>query len=803
MVQILPVVKVKSIFNFYKKQKGILIPRIFIIVAIICCYHSTFSQRKVSSAIHDKIAEVAGGKALPAIVKLPAIGICHNSIWVPFFIDIGSEEYKLGRRDKKSGGNGFSNSLIVKGNISYDFVYTGSVDSSFVSNFSQHTECLNMDVLIRRKYPLRIFFSGRQPVSDYAPTHSVYDFGIRFDRQSFSRNIRAKIAQQILESLQTTGKLILAKDSVRILTERAAVLRDWIGSPSTIQKVIQEREKLNTENLPGASYLSANRNRLPANIPQAFMPIKKLQTNCNDILQCISDTLQDVEKHKSGFYADLYSKNKCELDSINRQLQQAGLKYDSLQKMQEKESLRIVSRVFAYGTSDKEVLQIAKENNIDPGKWNKIERFLMNIKTFEVGRTTVNYSQLTAQGVIVRGINIEYKPSIYTAFSTGKIDFGFRDFPIRRITQGNQFLLLGRIGFQKQRGVSLIFSFFNGTLNKGMPIGVQNDSLRADRKIVGCALELTYRGKTDNYISAELAKSTNPVLGESLQGKRIASLWKFSDRSNEGVNISVQKVIKYTGTKFSGFFRQTGRNFQCFNYFIRAIDQSAFQFRVDQDMIKRKVKLTAMIRRNDFTNPYFDRSYSTSAVFKSLVFNIRIPKYPVLNLGYYPVTQYYVINKETVLENICYVLNGSMLFSYNLSGTAMSNTIMYNKYNTKSTDSGNVICKGFNYLFMHSIQLRNVILTGNYTGNVQPDISYYTIDVSVEASLHNRLRAAIGIKYNQVQSGYAYTGAKCSINADARSFGNFRLQYEKCYWPAVSGKLYPVELGRISWSKNF
>ena len=160
--------------------------------------------------------------------------------------------------------------------------------------------------------------------------------------------------------------------------------------------------------------------------------------------------------------------------------------------------------------------------------------------------------------------------------------------------------------------------------------------------------------------------------------KQSGAIWNYSDRSNMGINIKAQTIIPATNTKLSGFFRKTGENFQSFSLFSYNTDQTAWLARADQSFFKKKVTLTGMLRRNDFTNPFTDKTYKTSTIFKSVLLNIRFPKYPSVSIGYYPGTQLYLVNKEKIRESAYYILNGSAVYSYIIKGLSMNSSFVYN-----------------------------------------------------------------------------------------------------------------------------
>jgi hypothetical protein len=270
-----------------------------------------------------------------------------------------------------------------------------------------------------------------------------------------------------------------------------------------------------------------------------------------------------------------------------------------------------------------------------------------------------------------------------------------------------------------------------------------------------------------------------------------------------GINIKAQTIIPETNTKLSGFFRTTGENFQSFSLFSYNTDQTAWLARADQSFLKNKITLTGMLRRNDFSNPFTDKTYKTSTVFKSILVNVRFPKYPSVSVGYYPGTQLYMIDDEKIRESAYYILNGTVVYSYFLKGLAMNSSVVYNKYTSEATDSGFVDYKGINYYASQSVFLRKLQLQGGYAYTKQPILEYYTLETSGDYALRNWIKIGVGAKYNNVSGGNNYWGESIQLRLDFKQLGRIQLQYEKSYLPSINQILYPVEIGRLSYYKNF
>lgn len=750
--------------------------------------------------------------------------------------------------------------LTVHGNISYDYFYRSVIDTPVnQQNLQQHTERVYLNVLVKEKYPLKINFVSRQSNSPYFK--NFIDVNFQFDRYAYNKGMK----QQVLDKLKTQVSqytqykypdLTKIQSDLKKQKDQYTAIKTWLEDPATLQKIIEEREreyykKINKEkdSLNGSllsntkskvedpntninntkdsslSVLSGSRikmnrvadslaslkNKVLSKKDSIISKVEAQKERLTDSLASIKNKIANkkdslVGKVKNRIdsltepYTKQYERKKHELDSLSKKIDSSKKKVDSIKQKVEKEVQTLKQRI-AKATSEKELRKLAEENCIDVDRIDRLGRKLAAIKTFSIGRSMLNYTELTAQNISVSGVNIEYNPSYYVAFAAGKIDYRFRDFYNKNTSHNSQYIVMGRVGIGNIEHKALIFSYFTGRKNTAQ--FSLSDSVKSYVNIMGYSVEAIYKKDENTSISAEFAKSTKPVTGNLQTNKQTGALLKFSDESNMGINIKVQTIIPETNTRLSGFFRKTGENFQSFSLFSYNTDQTAWMMKADQSFIKGRVNLTGMLRRNDFTNPFTDKTYKTSTVFKSILLNVRFPKYPSLSIGYYPGTQLYMINKEKIRESAYYILNGSVVYSYFLKGLSMNSSFVFNRYTSEATDSGFISYKGTNYYALQTIILKKIQLQGGYSYTKQPELQYYTIETAGDYSLRSWLKVGVGAKYNNISGGNNYWGERVQLSFNLKQFGIFQFQYEKSFLPTINQTLYPVEIGRASYFKSF
>ncbi len=387
------------------------------------------------------------------------------------------------------------------------------------------------------------------------------------------------------------------------------------------------------------------------------------------------------------------------------------------------------------------------------------------------------------------------------AVAIGKVDYGFRDFFGNNSPSLNQHLILGRIGLGDIEKKAIIFSLFTG--RKASYGSIISDTISNSILVTGYSLEAIIKKDRNSSFSAEIAKSTRPFSGSFAANKEMKSLFRFSDKTNLGISVKGQTIIQETQTRLSGFFRKTGENYQSFSLFSYNTDQTAWMIKAEQSLMKDRINLTGIVRKNDFVNPFTEKTFRTSTVFSSIQVSVRIPKWPSVTIGYYPGSQLYIIDRNRARENVYYMLNGTAIHTYKLSGARMVSSFIYNKYTNRGTDSGFINYSGINYMLSQSISLNRLQLQGSFTYTDQEQLKFYTLETGADLQAGKLLRLGAGVKYNKITGGNIYWGGRGQLMLEIKRIGTLELQYEKSFLPTIQQSLFPVEIGRLTWFKSF
>lgn len=687
--------------------------------------------------------------------------------------------------------------LTIHGNVQYNFLYRSFVDTPFSqNNFQQHTIQTFLNITVKDKYPFKVNVSQR--ISNSPFFRNFLDLNTQFDRYAYLKSARQQLLDRLSVKQFKRPDLTKAEKALKELMDKYNALKKMLSGGDVLQKLVEERERQYLKQ-QRAKDSSSNNRALPT-LPGQLPDLATLKQRWYRPVKRPSAANLSMPQPEDSSYSAYIEKKKKELDSLEQKVGKLQAKTDSLKNAVNKNLIGLQQKIYR-ATSLQELKKIGADNELPAEKSNGMDKFLANVKSIGIGRSVINYSELTAWNVSVTGFNMEYTPGIYTAIAAGKIDYGFRDFLGKNSRQKGQNFFIGRLGLGDPESKALIFSAFAG--KKYSYGALITDTLSNYVNIVGYSMEAVYKKGQNTSISAEIAKTTIPTSGNTRTSNGMKSLWQFSDNANLGLSIKGQTLLTKTGTRLSGFYRKTGESFQSFSLFTYNTDQTSWSLKVDQPFFKNKVGLIAMLRRNDFVNPLTEKTFKTSTVFKNIQLDVRIPRWPVVSMGYYPGTQLYIIDKERIRENAYYIVNGSILYNYKAGNVRMLSSLIYNRYSGKGTDSGFIAYSGSSYMASQAFMFRKLQLQGLYMFTDQEQMQFYSAEANGDFAFSNMLRAGAGIKYNKVSGGKSYMGSRASIGIDIKKLGGLQLQYEKSYLPTIWQTLYPVETGTLSWFKYF
>ncbi len=668
--------------------------------------------------------------------------------------------------------NPFRNLFITRpafrvngGMVCYNANYRSLIDTPYAEKgILQHNVTGRWNGTLAGIFPIQVNYWLRQSNSRFF--RNIYDVQVSFNGSEFQQQIKASMRERMLALAPSIKDTLLEKMHALKLAELAG-LENKLKTVFGGQKLIEANETLKVPKLTwdNSQPDSVNRRR--------------------------EDSLKEIAAQFLGQYAA----TKQQYDHVNTQVDSLKVKYrDHLKKVnQYRQMINGNWNELQSARAWKNKLEEYGMENLNiPAKY----RWLLGVRNFSLGRSPVNYSELTAKNVSVNGINFEYNSWYYFALSAGTVNYRFRDFVVSNANKKPQYLGMLRAGIGRVEKNYFILSAFKGQKQ----LFASGSGVNSTIHFTGFSAESRWAINRTSYLTAEVAKSVTP----DYRNNPAASGNKFTltDKNNQAVAFHVYTDIPVTRSKIEAFYKQTGGNYQSFSSYTTNAAMESWYVKADQNLFKRKLRIAASLRKNEFSNPFIVQDYKSNTVFKSVTATLRVRKWPVVTVGYQPLSQYTKVD-EQVIENRFQTFNATLFHVYPVRQLKMATTIMLNKFYNNSSDTGFLYYNATNSYFTQTFYFNSFTASAgiSYTKN-----SNYTLQVlegSIQPSIPKIGTLGIGIKINNLNQTEIKAGGYVSANIRLWKQDMLFISYEHGYLPGNRHGLVQNEMGTVQFIKTF
>ena len=704
--------------------------------------------------------------------------------------------------------------FTVHGNVYYDVYYQSNIDTPFHErDIYQHTIRTSLDITYKGKYPVRLNFSTR--FSNSGMIRDITGIGFNFNPQQFKNTVREKVQAYVLQKLSSNQLIDSLKRELDKKVAALQQLRYQVERHDLLQQMIEARERAYVAKLHAAkdSAISSNINSPKNSVVTVLTNSDSAGSGKNqtsDLYEKMANKKSQLEDKADSALQRLetsVAKYKQQYDSLKQEVDTLQQRYQKVLAVYEKLKAKAINNIALAKNPEalqSELQSLGIPDTVLPKGYKK----LMALRSVGIGRSIVDYSELSAKNITINGLQVEYNPSYYVAVATGFIDYRFRDY-IVNTTRSKQYLNIIRAGYGMKDGNNTILTLFQGkkqvysyySSNSGGAV----NSPQPDYNIVGFTVEKRYQLDQNNFITAEFGKSSLPYFRRTGEKSNlVSSALTFKDRTNEAYAVKVSSFIPSTQTRINGMYKHTGADYQSFSYFTTSSTQNAWQLKVEQPFLKRRLTFTGSLRKNDFSSPYASNNFQSNTLFKSIQATIRIKKLPIVSLGYFPTAQLIKANDDLYFENYYYTLTGTASHSYRYKGTQMNTLLTYIRFYNKQPDSSFVYFNTRNIMLNQAFYFKRVTwqLTASQTKST--DYTLYTTGTNVQLKLREWLLIGGGVKYNnQTIVNQQQVGYSANTTVRVPHIGSLQLFAEKGFIPGLNRQLIENKVGRLTFIRNF
>lgn len=653
------------------------------------------------------------------------------------------------------------------GYITYNYNYRSSIDTPFAeNNIGQHNITGSLQTVIAKALPFRINFWIRR--SNSVLYQNITDIQVSFDAVGFRNQLVNNIQRRLIAFTPSANDSLLEK----LTSLKSAELfntHNWLMAPVNIQRIHESQElvQIDETHLESRPADSSERQK------------------------------RELVVKAARAYILLFDSTRLKYDSLTGNV-------DSLKQMLTKQRRKleryrqIVNGKFTDWASYSQWKDELNKNN--PGGLAVPDRYkwLLGVRNFSVGKTPVNYSELTAKNISLTGINFEYNSWYYLAIAAGLIDYRFRDFQVGQAKPSRQYMYMLRAGLGKIQKNYFIVSFFQG--QKQLYSLPTNSQISNTISITGVTAETKWQLTNHTYVIAEAGQSMSPDYRSTPPSQ--TGKFTFNGNTNKALSIKMYSVFPQLGARAEGMYKYTGANYQSFSSFQTNAAVKSWYVKWEQNFFKRKLRITGSLRSNEFTNPYIIQNYKSNTVFKSINAVFKARKWPVISIGYMPMSQLSVVGQQ-VVENRFQTLTASVNHFYKIGNRQAFTLFVFNKFYNTNTDSGFIYFNAANYYLTQNVVFKLFTAGLGISDSKSNQYNLTAAELSLRIPVLRKTILGIGVKINNLNQMETKIGGRFNIEMAVTKKDRITVNFEKGYLPGNGKTLVKNDMGNIQYSRYF
>lgn len=662
------------------------------------------------------------------------------------------------------------------GRVSFEHFQRESKESQFfLGNNVSNQVVVDLSVLWQQQYPFN--FSLKYTESSPFQLEDKWQFSFSFDEREYTNQMKEQILLNVKNRLMQERSAIASRSENEF--KKWIAQRNYINSPQLREQVIKknlfnELSDSKVVTLPsGVNAIFAQKGSAHS-LPR--IEKEKVGKFVQGSLSKIDGTRFKAEQRKLDSLYSLYKRSDTAILQFDNRIRKA---------------LDSVSLLLADADGVEDLKKIKTSAGLsDSGKTAPIIRFLAKT-SFRAGNFLLNQSELTVNGLLMKGASVRLGNSSFMNVSAGKYDFQFRH-------------LFGYLDSMNERRPAL----FAVKFGKGEPTDLKAVNLyfaqksssfsQLMRTIAGVSVERTIRLSRMLKVHAEVAKSTEKpsIVGD--KDRSVTHLFTRFDTKTIAVNTSLEGMIKKTSTDFQIEYTYAGHLFESMNASSFYNPKSRLGARMNQPLFNRRVNLTSGIRYLEYASYGIATNVGNKSYFATASATIRLKSMPVIYVGYFPGSQLYLQEGKRLYQYVYYNLHASAHHNFNLFHVPVNGTASYNKLLNKFSDSAATGNQDSYNLFL-TTWIKKFTLVANYSFYQMEKmrVSVFEAGTSYTSS---RFSTGGTVKYN-VSNAKMELGYSSHISLKTSKLGSISFFIEKSFLPDRSGRLIPIQSGRIQLIK--
>lgn len=653
------------------------------------------------------------------------------------------------------------------GYIKYNFNYRSFIDTPFTEqDISQHNISGSVNFSLGSRLPFAANFWVRRTNSLYY--RNITDVQVNFNAASFREGFVEETRRKLLK-LRPSVKDSLLSELYKTKLAEWSGLTEWLTSAFTAQRIREYREVL-----------------LFSGTGTATQTGDSLNAGGIDSLHLVASA-----------YVAMYDSTVKSYDELTKTIGVLQKQLATVQQRWRQFRQLLNGKIGDWQSYEKwqeEVRELKPSEAEIPDKF----KWLMGVRNFSLGKSPVNYSDLTAKNIGITGINFEYNTKFYFAIAAGLLDYRFRDFSTTTAVKNSQYMYNVRVGLGRLERNYIILSVLGG--KKQLFASLPGSANKGSVSFTTISLESKWQLNRYTWLVGEVAQSLAPDFRSSPPRK--AGSFAIDDKTSKAFSARLFTAVPKWGTRIEGLYRYIGANYQSFSSFQSNSTLATWTVRWDQDFFKRRFRISSSLRSNEFSNPYLLQNYRANTVFKSINASLRIRKWPAISIGYTPMSQLTVVDQQ-VVENRFQTMTANVSHFYRIGAKSAISSLVYNRFYNTARDTGFIYFNSTNMYFSQSILFQLFTMNAGVSVTTNSQYRLNVLACNLKVPLLKNSYVMCGLKINNLNERKSKTGIQVGTGLRFSPKDFIDINYEQSYLPGNSSILILNRMGMIQYSRYF
>jgi hypothetical protein len=181
---------------------------------------------------------------------------------------------------------------------------------------------------------------------------------------------------------------------------------------------------------------------------------------------------------------------------------------------------------------------------------------------------------------------------------------------------------------------------------------------------------------------------------------------------------------------------------------------------------------------------------------------MRVRKWPVITVGYQPLSQYTKVDDQ-VIENRFQTFNATLYHLYPVKQLKMATTVMVNKFYNNNADTVFLYYNATNTYFTQTFYFNSFTANAGISYTKNSNYTLQVMDGGIQPNIPRFGTLGVGIKINNFNHALIKAGGYVSANIRISKQDILFVSYEHGYLPGNKNGLVRNEMGTVQFIKTF